>query len=52
VDLFVKAIEALMLDEPKRKDLSIKAIQYIKDYHSVEDFVGNLRNTIRSELGK
>lgn len=46
VDLFVEAIESLMRDEAKRVTLSKQAIQYIKDYHSVKDFVENLRKII------
>lgn len=47
IDLFVDAINTLMDDETKRKEISQLAIQYIKENHNVTDFIRNLRNIIK-----
>lgn len=47
IDLFVNAINTLMDDETKRKEISQLAIQYIKENHNVTDFIRNLRNIIK-----
>lgn len=46
VDLFVNAIQELMLDDTRRNLLAQAAIDYIKDRHSVERFVPDMQNVI------
>lgn len=46
VNLFVNAIQELMLDDTRRNLLAQAAIDYIKDRHSVERFVPDMRNVI------
>lgn len=50
VDLFVDAIGTLISDEENRKKLSIKAIEYIKTYHSVNKFVSDTHEIIKKTL--
>ncbi|MCW9699639.1 MULTISPECIES: glycosyltransferase family 4 protein [unclassified Avibacterium] len=46
VDKYVDAIRKLMLDEPLRSELAIKANQYIKEYHNIPRFISDMRNVI------
>lgn len=47
VDLFVSGIRKIMEDEDLRKDLSCKAVEYIKTTHSIELFRRNIKSIIR-----
>lgn len=46
VDLFVDGIRHLMENEPLRQELAIKAVNYIKANHSIEDFQKNMQEII------
>lgn len=50
VDLFVSAIQELMSDSIKRNLLAQAAIDYIKDIHSVDHFISNMREVISTTL--
>ncbi|EMQ4857160.1 glycosyltransferase family 4 protein [Morganella morganii] len=50
VDLFVNAISTLISDEENRKKLSIKAIDYIKEHHSVDKFITNTHAIIKKTI--
>lgn len=50
VDLFVSAIQELMSDNIKRNLLAQTAIDYIKDIHSVDHFISNMREVISTTL--
>lgn len=52
VDLFVDAVRELIENEEKRKTLSIKAIDYVKQIHNVDDFIRNTHAIIKDELKK
>lgn len=46
VDLFVDGIRHLMENEPLRQELAIKAVNYIKANHNIEDFQKNMQEII------
>lgn len=50
VGLFVDGINKLMNDNELRQLLAEQAVQYIKDVHSIELFVKNLREQIKNEV--
>ncbi len=52
IDLFVNAIRTLMTDEDKRKKLSVEGHSYVKNIHSTELFIKNMRQLIREESKK
>ncbi|WP_413492073.1 glycosyltransferase family 4 protein [Morganella psychrotolerans] len=52
VDLFVDAINQLMNDEENRMLLANKAINYVKKYHNVPDFIENTHRIIKEEVAK
>ena len=49
VDLFVEAIRSIMLNEVKRIETAKRAIAYVKDNHTVEQFQTKLRGIIYEE---
>lgn len=50
IDLYVMAIRKLMQEETKRHDLAKEAIAYIKNNHSVEQFVVDMRSLIKQQV--
>jgi len=46
VPLFVDGIRHLMENEPLRQELALKAVNYIKATHSIEDFQKNMQEII------
>ena len=46
VDLFVDGIRHLMENEQLRQELAVKAVDYIKANHSIEDFQKNMQEII------
>ncbi|MFV5453756.1 glycosyltransferase family 4 protein [Acinetobacter towneri] len=49
VDLYVNAINYLLMDNGKREKISLEAIEYIKNIHNVPKFINDLRNVIAEE---
>lgn len=49
VDLYVDAITNILSNDEKRKKLSLEAIEYIKNIHSVPKFIRDLRQVIVEE---
>ena len=52
VDLFINAVDQLMQDDERRKNLAKEAVDYIKTYHNVPDFVQKMRDIIITETQK
>lgn len=52
VDLYVKAINRLILNNKKRQTTASKAIAYIRKVHNVDNFIKNLRKVIYEEATK
>lgn len=50
IEKYVNAIDSLMKNENKRKELSILARTYVEDIHNVPKFVEDLKNTVKGEL--
>lgn len=50
VDLFVDAIEHIMSHEDKRQELATKAIEYIKEIHSIDKFKHDLTNVFYDNI--
>lgn len=49
VNLYADAINTLIQDENRSKELRKEAIEYIKKYHNVDDFILNLRRILVEE---
>lgn len=45
--LFVRAIDSLLHDERKRRELAGRACNYIREYHDLDCWVSTMRNLIR-----
>jgi glycosyltransferase involved in cell wall biosynthesis len=48
-DAFADAIECLMNDEDRRRQLAREAVSYIRQNHRIETFVENMRNLLYEE---
>ncbi len=46
VDLYTAAVKKILENEPLRRELSKKAVEYVKERHNVPDFVRNLKANI------
>lgn len=49
IDLYVNAIKELMENDELRSQKSINAIEYIKENHSIDSFIKDMRNLIYKE---
>ena len=50
IEKYVNAVDSLIRNENKRKELSILARKYVEDTHNVSKFIEDLRNVIKGEL--